>query len=219
MEIPAWHRYFSLLTEDQKHKLNQLPGLVLEWNQRINLISRKDEDRVAIHHVLHSLAPAKVLAFPKGSRVLDIGTGGGFPAIPLAILFPDVEWVAVDSIGKKINVVKDLAQQLQLNNLEAIHQRAEDVKGPFDFVVSRAVARMASLVQWTKPVLARNRKDDTPNGWVVLKGGDPDAGLKEELVEAGLPYKLFPVSMYFEDPYFDQKFVVYMTPTPFPSAS
>ena len=106
MEIPDWHRYFPQLTEDQNHKLNQLPGLVLEWNQRINLISRKDEDRVAIHHVLHSLAPAKVLSFQSGSRVLDIGTGGGFPAVPLAILFPEVEWVAVDSIGKKINVVQ-----------------------------------------------------------------------------------------------------------------
>ncbi len=216
MEIPDWHRYFPQLTEDQKQKLDQLPGMVLEWNQHINLISRKDEDRVAIHHVLHSLAPAKVLSFQSGSRVLDIGTGGGFPAVPLAILFPEVEWLAVDSIGKKITVVKDLAQRLGLHNLEARHQRAEEVKGPFDFVVSRAVARMNNLVQWTRSALALAHKHDRPNGWLVLKGGDPAGGLKEELEETGLPFDLYPVSMYFEQPYFDQKFVVSMASGPFP---
>ncbi|MFM7497605.1 MAG: 16S rRNA (guanine(527)-N(7))-methyltransferase RsmG [Bacteroidota bacterium] len=217
MEIPDWSRFFPELTETQKNQLDSLPLLVREWNQHINLISRKDEDSLAVHHVLHSLALAKVISFEPGSRILDVGTGGGFPALPLAILFPDVEWVAVDSIGKKIKVVQDLAERLGLHNLQAKHQRAEEVQGPFDFVVSRAVARMQSLVQWTRSALSRSPRHTCPNGWLVLKGGDPQEGLKDELEEVGLPYALYPVSTYFEEPYFDQKFVVYMSPQPFQS--
>jgi len=205
-----WLQCFPELKVSQCKALDMLPELYRAWNSQINVISRKDEDALAIHHVLHSLALAKVMTFQPGMRVLDIGTGGGFPSIPLAIVFPDVQWVAVDSIGKKIKVVRDIASQLGLQNLEAIHGRAENLAGPFDFAVSRAVARMALLVEWTEALISKQSRGSKPNGWLVLKGGDPDGGLGEELHETGKSYEIYAVRDYLKDKFFDQKYVVYM---------
>ena len=205
-----WLRYFPGLHGDQVQSLNKLPAMYRAWNSQINVISRKDEEAMSIHHVLHSLALAKVMAFTPGMRVLDIGTGGGFPAIPLAIVFPEVQWVAVDYNGKKIKVVQDISRQLGLTNLEALHSRAEQVPGPFDFAISRAVARMALLVDWTEALLSKQSRGPKPNGWLVLKGGDLQGGLGEELKELGRPFEVYPVRDFLEDPFFDQKYVVYM---------
>jgi 16S rRNA (guanine527-N7)-methyltransferase len=206
-------RYFPALQGSQVQALNKLPELYKAWNSQINVISRKDEDALAVHHVLHSLAIARVMGFRPGMRVLDIGTGGGFPAIPLAILFPQVQWVAVDSIGKKIKVVQDIAAQVGLNNLEAVHGRAEKVPGFFDFAVSRAVARMALLLEWSRGLISGVSLGPKANGWLVLKGGDLQGGLGEELRETGQPFEVYPVRDFFEDMFFDQKFVVYMGAT------
>ena len=205
-----WPRYFPGLHGEQVQSLNKLPALYRAWNSQINVISRKDEEALSIHHVLHSLAIAKVMNFTPGMRVLDIGTGGGFPAIPLAIMFPEVQWVAVDSIGKKIKVVQDIAFQLGLTNLEALHSRVENLSGPFDFAVSRAVARMALLVEWTEALLSRKSQGPKPNGWLVLKGGDLQGGLGDELKELGRPFEVNAVRDLLDHPFFDQKYVVYM---------
>ncbi len=205
-----WLRYFPELEVNQVQALNSLPELYKAWNSKINVISRKDEEALSIHHVLHSLAIAKIMPFLPGMRVLDIGTGGGFPAIPLAIVFPKVQWVAVDSIGKKIKVVQDIAVHLGLANLEAVHGRVESVHGFFDFAVSRAVARMALLVEWTEALLSKQSRGPKPNGWVVLKGGDLQGGLGKELKELGRPFEVYPVRDFSDDLFFDQKYVVYM---------
>lgn len=205
-----WLGYFPQLSSQQVQTLHNLPDIYRAWNAQINVISRKDEDAIATHHVLHSLAIAKVMTFMPGMRVLDIGTGGGFPAIPLAVMFPEVQWVAVDSIGKKIKVVQDIAVQLGLKNLEVLHNRAEHLSGSFDFAVSRAVARMALLVDWTEVLLSRPSRGPLPNGWLVLKGGDLEGALGEELNEVGRPFDAFPIRSFYDDLFFDQKYVVYM---------
>lgn len=198
-------KYFPHLTEVQKSQFAQLGPLYKDWNEKINLISRKDIEELYTRHVLHSLGIAKVMKFKAGSRVLDVGTGGGFPGIPLAILFPETEFLLVDSIGKKINVVKDVAETLGLKNVRASHIRAEAVKEKFDFVVSRAVTQMPIFATWVRNKFEKKQINALPNGILYLKGGD----LRQELrpFKDALTYNL---EDYFEDEFFETKKVVYV---------
>lgn len=199
-------RYFPSLTKAQKKQFAALGGLYAEWNEKINVISRKDIDHLYTRHVLHSLGIAKVQPFEPGASVLDVGTGGGFPGIPLAILFPETQFLLVDSIGKKITVVKNIAEALGLDNVNAQHSRAEQVKGKFDFVVSRAVTRMGPFYGWVKDKVKSESKHQLYNGILYLKGGD----LEEEMEEAKLNYATYELSRYFDDPFFETKKVVYV---------
>src|ERR1700748_1993467 len=165
-------KYFPSLTEKQLKQFNQLPDLYQHWNSQINVISRKDLDMLFERHVLHSLGIAKIISFLPGERVLDVGTGGGFPGIPLAILFPETHFHLVDSIGKKIKVVQEVAKALGLKNLTATHQRAEEVNEKFDFVVSRAVTRLKEFYPWVSGKFDKTSKNALPNGILYLKGGD-----------------------------------------------
>lgn len=201
-------KYFPELTPKQQAQFAALKPLYEDWNAKINVISRKDMDAFFVHHVLHSLAIAKVQPFLPGSRILDVGTGGGFPGLPLAILHPEVQFLLVDSIGKKIKVVNEVAAAIGLSNLEARHQRAEEVKGKFDFVVSRAVTRMAPFFDWVKYKFETKSKHALPNGILYLKGGD----LTEELDECGQPYRIYPIPRFFEEAFFETKAVVYVNP-------
>lgn len=197
-------KYFTL-TEEQKSRFDALGELYTEWNSKINVISRKDIDELYTRHVLHSLAIAKVCTFEAGAKIVDIGCGGGFPTIPLAILFPDVEFTAVDSIGKKITVVREIASALGLTNVTPINARIEAVKGEFDYVVSRAVTDMKTLKGWALPKLRGGQKGSLPNGMLILKGGD----LAEELGEARLRCDIHRISDLFEEEFFDTKQVIY----------
>ncbi len=175
-------KYFPHLTDSQKQQFEQLLPLYKEWNEKINVISRKDIDNMYIHHVLHSLAIAKVVTFKDSAQILDLGTGGGFPGIPLAILYPSVSFLLVDSIGKKIKVVQEVATALGLKNVEARHTRAEDIKNrKFDFVVTRAVATLDKLVPWCFPLIKKQHIHALPNGLLALKGGN----MKEEIKALG----------------------------------
>lgn len=197
-------KYFTL-TEEQKERFDALGALYTEWNGKINVISRKDIDELYVRHVLHSLAIAKVCTFEAGAKIVDIGCGGGFPTIPLAILFPEVEFTAVDSIGKKITVVREIASALGLQNVTPINARIEAVKGEFDYVVSRAVTDMKTLKGWALPKLRGGQKGTLPNGMLILKGGD----LAEELAEARLRCDIHRISDLFEEEFFDTKSVIY----------
>jgi len=198
--------YFPSLSPKAKEQLAQLLPLYEEWNSQINVISRKDLDQLYTRHVLHSLAIHKFLQFAPGSRVLDIGTGGGFPGIPLAILNPEVNFVLVDSIGKKIKVVQEVSQALGLTNVTAIHERAEKVKGPFDFVMSRAVAELRLLLQWSNGKLAKKQINALPNGIICLKGGD----LTEEFKGLSKDIEVYDLQQWFADPFFETKKLVYL---------
>lgn len=200
--------YFHELSITQKEQFSKLGRLYKEWNEKINVISRKDIESLYLRHVLHSLGIAKVQSFLPDSRVLDIGTGGGFPGIPLAILFPETEFVLVDSIGKKVKVVLEIARELGLKNVQATHGRAEEQKGQYDFIVSRAVTNMSDFVKWTRNKFSKDNKHELVNGILYLKGGD----LKEELK----PFKraeLYSLSDYFEEDFFETKKVVYLPAT------
>jgi len=198
--------YFPELTEQQRKQFAALEALYVRLNAQINVISRKDMDGFYLHHVLHSLAIAKVQPFNAGAKVLDVGTGGGFPGIPLAILFPDTHFTLVDSIGKKIKVVEEVCAALELKNVKAIHGRAEEIKGQFDFVVSRAVTRMAPFYSWVSDKFLGNSRHTLPNGILYLKGGD----LMDELDEAKRPYRVYPIPRFFKDAFFETKVVVYV---------
>ena len=198
--------HFPGLSAKAKSQLTQLLPLYEEWNAQINVISRKDLDQLYTRHVLHSLAIHKFLQFAPGSNVLDIGTGGGFPGIPLAILNPEVNFVLVDSIGKKIKVVQEVSLALGLTNVKAIHERAEKVKGPFDFVVSRAVAELKMLLQWSNGKLAKKQINAIPNGLICLKGGD----LTEELMGLSKDIEVHNLQAWFSDPFFETKKLVYV---------
>lgn len=197
--------YFPDLTDEQKRQFAQLETLYADWNEKINVISRKDMDALYEKHVLHSLGIAKVITFSPGTKVLDIGTGGGFPGIPLAILFPEVHFTLVDSIGKKITVVKAVAEALGLKNVTAIHGRAEQVKEKFHFVVSRAVTQMPIFLRWLKGKFEKDQFNPKHNGVLYLKGGD----LAEEL--AGLKVEIFNLKNYYSNEFFDTKKVVYLS--------
>jgi len=197
--------YFSELSETQKNQFTKLKGLYTFWNAQINVISRKDIDELYNRHVLHSLGIAKVLEFKKNTAILDVGTGGGFPGIPLAILFPESNFYLVDSIGKKIKVVNEIVKELQLKNVKAEHIRAEKVKGEFDFIVSRAVTNMDDFVKWVRKKIAKKQRHTLKNGILYLKGGD----LTEEL--RNFPKAtVYNLTAYFEDPFYETKKVVHI---------
>jgi len=199
-------KYFPDLTARQIDQFSQLFDLYVFWNAQINVISRKDIEELYERHVLHSLGIAKVCTFKAGESVLDVGTGGGFPGIPLAILFPETQFYLVDSIGKKIKVVKEVASALGLENLRADHSRAEQIKEKFNFIVSRAVTRLGEFYPWIQGKFKKDSINAIPNGILYLKGGDLD----EEIKESKLKAELYPLSEFFEEDFFDTKFVVYV---------
>jgi 16S rRNA (guanine527-N7)-methyltransferase len=199
-------KYFPDLTEIQKEQFSKLLEVYTEWNNQINVISRKDTENFYERHVLHSLGIAKIQEFKDGSDILDIGTGGGFPGIPLAILYPNCNFVLVDSIGKKIKVVQEVAKAIGLTNVTAIHERAENINQQFDFVVSRAVTAMPAFLRWIKDKFKKKSLHDFKNGVLYLKGGD----LTEEMKEVNKFYKIFPLDSIFEEEFFDTKKVVYV---------
>lgn len=198
--------YFPELTEGQKSQFEKLKPLYEDWNGKINVISRKDLDEFYIRHVLHSLAIAKVIQFKKGTKILDVGTGGGFPGIPLAIMFPSVNFFLADSIGKKITVVKAVAEELGLENVCAEQIRAEEIKDKFDFVISRAVTQIDKFLPWVKDKILRESKNDLENGYLFLKGGD----LKEEFQNVKNKYEVHNLNELFTDDFFETKKLIYM---------
>ena len=197
--------YFSELKASQILHFRQLQELYQDWNQKINVVSRKDIDELYLRHVLHSLGIAKVQQFKEGAAILDVGTGGGFPGIPLAILFPESNFTLVDSIAKKIRVVNEVVEGLGITNVRAYHSRVEDLPGEYDFIVSRAVAAMPTFVHWTKGKIKKESQHERKNGILYLKGGD----LTEELSD----YKnaqIFELSEHFHEQFFETKKVVYL---------
>lgn len=206
MEIIS--NYFSDFTPHQLDQLKALGALYPTWNEKINVISRKDIDQLYIRHILHSLSIATICNFEDGAQIIDIGTGGGFPGIPLAIVFPNVEFLLVDSIGKKITVVQEIAQAIGLKNVTAIHSRAEQIKNrTFDFAVSRAVAPLLDLWTWAAPLLKKGHASDTlANGLICLKGGD----LSEEIAVSKLRPHYWDLHTIFPEPLFQDKCILYV---------
>ena len=205
MSVSLILKYFPEITDEQKQQFEKLEQLYTEWNEKINVISRKDMDGLYEKHILHSLGIAKVMPFADGTKVVDVGTGGGFPGIPLAILFPEVSFTLIDSIGKKIKVVEAVSEGLGLKNVTAVHGRAEKLKEKFHFVVSRAVTQMPEFLRWLKGQFEKEQFNEKHNGVLYLKGGD----LAEEL--AGLRCEIFQLKNYFEEEFFDTKKVVYLS--------
>jgi len=205
MSLELILQYFPNITSEQKNQFAELEVLYKDWNEKINVISRKDTDSLYEKHILHSLGIAKVMEFADNTKVLDIGTGGGFPGIPLAILFPNAQFTLVDSIGKKITVVKGVAESLGLKNVTAHHMRAEQLKEKFHFVVSRAVTQMPVFLTWLRGKFEKEQFNPKHNGVLYLKGGE----LAEEL--AGLKCEIFSLKNYFEGEFFDTKKVVYLS--------
>ncbi|PKP51120.1 MAG: 16S rRNA (guanine(527)-N(7))-methyltransferase RsmG [Bacteroidetes bacterium HGW-Bacteroidetes-12] len=205
METQLITNYFKNLSEEQVEQFTMLESLYKDWNAQINVISRKDIEELYLKHVLHSLAIAKVVDFKDGTKILDVGTGGGFPGIPLAILYPNCQFVLVDSIGKKIKVVNEIADRLGLSNIKAYHQRAEEVNGQFDFIVTRAVTSIAKFLPWVKGKLLPNGEHELKNGILFLKGGD----LAEEIAESNKKVEIFPISNFFDEEFFETKVVAY----------
>lgn len=198
-------KYFPDLTEDQKNKFANLQDLYKDWNLKINVVSRKDIDELYLRHVLHSLGIAKVQSFLPGANILDVGTGGGFPGIPLAILYPETNFHLVDSIGKKIKVVNEVTEGLKLKNVHTTNARVEEIPGNYDFIVSRAVAAMPTFVHWTKGKIARESRHALKNGILYLKGGD----LSEELAEYRTAV-IYDLEKYFDEEFYETKKVVYL---------
>ncbi|SHG86504.1 16S rRNA (guanine(527)-N(7))-methyltransferase RsmG [Flagellimonas flava] len=205
MQADLVFKYFTTLTTQQQGHFRALEALYQDWNTKINVVSRKDIDELYLRHVLHSLGIAKIQQFNPGAEILDVGTGGGFPGIPLAILFPEVEFTLVDAIGKKIKVVQEVVDGLQLQNVKAYHSRVEDINGQFDFIVSRAVAAMPTFVRWTKGKIKREAEHQRKNGILYLKGGD----LSEELKDYST-VEIFDLNNYFDEEFFETKKVVYL---------
>ena len=205
MKVDLILKYFPNLSEYQVEQFQKLEPLYLEWNEKINVISRKDTDFLYEKHILHSLGIAKVMQFAPNTKVLDVGTGGGFPGIPLAIMFPEVEFTLIDSIGKKIKVAQGISDGVGLKNVIAIHGRAEKLKEKYHFVVSRAVTQMPEFLRWLKGKFEKEQINQKHNGVLYLKGGD----LAEEL--AGIKCEIHQLKNYFEEEFFDTKKVVYLS--------
>ncbi len=199
-------KYFTSLTEKQKSQFNQLEDIYQLWNKQINVISRKDTEHFMERHVLHSLGIAKVISFTTGTQILDIGTGGGFPGIPLAIMFPECHFTLVDSIGKKIKVVGEVANSIGLSNVTATHDRAENLNIQVDFIVSRAVTSMSAFLPWTANKFSDKQKNNMQNGLLYLKGGD----LSDEMEPIKRNFKLFDLTDYFRESFFETKKIVYV---------
>jgi 16S rRNA (guanine527-N7)-methyltransferase len=206
ISVDVIYRYFPSLSETQRHQFSQLFSLYSEWNEKINVISRKDIENLYVNHVLHSLGIANVQQFKPGSSVLDVGTGGGFPGVPLAILFPETKFHLVDSIGKKITVVKAVCQGAGIKNVVAEQARAEQIKGEYDFIVSRAVTRIKEFDSWISKKTKKTSVHERKNGILYLKGGD----LAEELGELKKPYEVIGLSEFFSEEFFETKKVVYV---------
>ncbi len=199
-------QHFPDIDSQKMAQYEALKDLYEHWNAQINVVSRKDIDYLYTRHVLHSLSIARVVQFKPGADVMDIGTGGGFPGIPLAIMFPEVRFVLVDSIAKKIKVVQAVIDALNLKNTVAHHKRAEQVEGKFDFVTSRGVTRLATMIHWVEQKIKPKHKNSLPNGLLCLKGGD----LQEELAEVSRPTSLYSIQQFFDDPFFQEKQLVHV---------
>lgn len=199
-------KYFPDLEPIQRKQFELLQSLYEEWNAQINVISRKDVDNFYERHVIHALGIAKIIKFKAGTRILDVGCGGGFPGIPLAIMFPDCDFLLVDSIGKKIKVVNAVAEELGLDNVVGVHARAEDIKEQFDFVVSRAVTAMPKFLPWVKGKFFKKDKNAMSNGILYLKGGD----LSEEMKPIKQPWERFDLSQHYNEEFFETKAVIYI---------
>ena len=206
MRMESLLNYFPELTAVQIEKFERLKDLYQEWNSRINVISRKDMDNFYIHHVLHSLAIAKCIRFVPGTQILDVGTGGGFPGIPLAIMFPECEFHLVDSIAKKIKVVDEISSGLMLRNVYAEQKRAEEVKKQFDFVVSRAVTTLPEFVAWVQNSIKKTQQNALENGILYLKGGE----IENELSSLKYQSRIFPIKEIFSEDFFETKLVVHL---------
>lgn len=198
-------KYFPDLTSEQVRQFEALGALYADWNAKINVVSRKDFEQLYLRHVLHSLAIAKVCQFEAGARVLDVGCGGGFPSVPLAIMFPDVKFISADSIGKKITVVKGVCEGAGITNIDARHTRVEQIPERFDYVVSRAVTEMPQFVKWIWSKIDRGQRGTLPNGILYLKGGD----LQEELAATRMKWREYQIADFFEEEFFETKKVVY----------
>ncbi len=199
-------KYFPNLTETQRKQLEQLDALYRDWNSKINVISRKDIDNLYLHHVLHSLAIAKFTQFKAGARVLDFGTGGGFPGIPLAIMFPDVQFKLIDRTAKKIRVTNEVAQAIGLKNVVAEQKSGEEEKGKYDFVVSRAVMPLPELIKIVRKNIAKDSRNSIENGVIVLKGGD----IKDEIKPFNHIAEVDEISQWFTEDWFQEKYVIYI---------
>jgi len=199
-------KYFPELSIAQRQQLLQLDPLYRDWNTQVNVISRKDIDNIYLHHVLHSLVIAKVISFTKGTRILDVGTGGGFPGIPLAIFFPYCNFTLIDSIGKKVIVANEIAQSLGLTNVKVLKARAEELKGEYDFIVTRAVAPLPIINSWIQNLIKPGGSNQLPNGVLALKGGD----LKEELAPFRKILTKWDIEIFFEEDYFKEKSIIFV---------
>lgn len=200
-------KYFNNLSPTQIAQLEQLQSLYTSWNEKINVISRKDIGNLYERHVLHSLSIAKLINFVPQTRIIDVGTGGGFPGIPLAIIFPEVDFTLVDSIGKKITVVKEISKYLNLSNITALNIRSEDIKQKFDFVVSRAVSQIPLFINMTRHLLALHDRNSLPNGYLYLKGGNCQA----ELNNIKMYSQVYNIATLFSEDYFVEKHIVYIS--------
>lgn len=200
-------KYFSDFTDKQVQHFAALEALYKDWNSKINVISRKDIDSLYLKHVLHSLSIAAIIDFQPGTQIIDIGTGGGFPGIPLAIFFPEVQFHLVDSIAKKLTIIKAVAETLELTNVTTQHIRAEDIKNKqFDFAVSRAVAPIKDLWHWAYPLIKKGNKNSLANGLICLKGGD----LAQEISESGVRPRMMPIDEIFKEDFFKEKYLLHV---------
>ena len=207
MSLNVIRKYFPLLGQYQIDQFAALEGLYKECNEQLNVISRKDIENLYVHHVLHSLAIAKFIHFRDGTKIIDLGTGGGFPGIPLAIYFPECQFLLVDSINKKLIVIEEVVRTIGLQNVETRHSRVEDIKEKCEFVVTRAVAKVDLLLPWTRKVLGKTHNNIYPNGLIALKG---DLKSELELISKHEYKEVAPLNKYFQEPYFEEKFLLYI---------